>query len=328
MRRSLSIPLSISLLTVLAAAAALAVPAGAAAPAVELQPQQLARGADIAIPHVEDGVFVDGARRIELPGTEARIIGPSHGGWMVGTHRTNRVGEWRGGRVVHVMPDGTVRTVLRDIDPAIVQVSEDGSALLGVPDTGRSRAAVTVWSPISGAVSGSRTFRNWPEVVAANGAKVLVRTTTRTFWWNYARNEVRRPLTRKLTDIASIEHDLLVTYTKDPYLGGCMRLARLSRPKVTVWRSCRDRVAAISPDGTEILTFHILTDGLGPNEIRLREVDGTRLAAYATNWFGSWGWESPGTVLLDVNGKRKASTVRCTLGECENATDPVKVQTP
>ena len=320
--------LTTSLLAVLATAAALAVPAGAAAPAVELQPQRLARGADIAVPHVEDGVFVDGARRIELPGTVARVIGPSVGGWMVGTHRTNAVGERRGGRVVHVHPDGSVRTVLRDVDPSTVSVSEDGSALLGVPHTGRSRAAVKVWSPLTGGQAASRTFGGWPEVVAANGAKALVRTATRTFWWNWARDEVRTPLTTGLTGAASIEHDLLVTYTKDPYLGGCMHLVRLSRPKVTRWKSCRERVAAISPDGTQVLTFHILTDGLGPGEIHLREIDGTRLATYATNWFSGWEWESPSTVLLDVNGRRKSATVRCRFDACENATDPVQVSAP
>ena len=64
---------------VLAAAAALAVPAQAAAPTVDLQPQHLVRGADIAVPHIEDGDFVDGARRVALPGTRARVLGPSGG---------------------------------------------------------------------------------------------------------------------------------------------------------------------------------------------------------------------------------------------------------
>lgn len=317
-----------ALATASSLAASVLAPAQAAAPTVELQPHQLTRGDDIAVPHIEDGDFVDGERRIELPGTEARIIGASSGGWMVGTHRTNAVGERRGGRVVHVMPDGTVRTVLRGVDPAVVQVTEDGSSLLGVPDAGRSRAAVKVWAVVDGTEVASRTFRGWPEVVASSGAKVLVRTTTRTFWWNFGRDEVRRPLTRRLTGTASIAHDLLVTYTKDPYLGGCTKLVRLSKPRVTRWRSCRDRVAAISPDGTEMLTFHILTDGLGPNEVRLREVDGTRLATWTTNWFGGWEWESPGTLLLDVNGRRTSATVRCALTACENATDPVKVRVP
>ena len=103
---------------------------------------------------------------------------------------------------------------------------------------------------------------------------------------------------------------------------------RLSDRSDTVWKSCRDRVAAFSPDGTQMLTFHILTDGLGPGEIHLREVDGTRLATWTTGWFSGWEWESPGTLLLDVNGRRKSATVRCTLDACENATDPVPVQAP
>ncbi|SFA96828.1 hypothetical protein SAMN05192575_102195 [Nocardioides alpinus] len=321
-------PTSVALLATLAVGAALAVPAQAAAPTADLQPDRLARGADIAVPHIEDGVFVDGERRLELPGTEAETVGASLGGWMVATHRTNGVGETRGHRVVHVTPSGTVRTVLRDIGPTTVVVSEDGSALLGVSQTGRSRATVKQWSPVTGTLSTSRSFRGYPEVVAADGVKVLLRTTTRTFFWKFAKDRVRRPLTTRLTGLASIEHDLLATYTQDPYLGGCTRLARLRHPKVTVWKSCTDRVAAISPDGTQMLTFGILTDGLGPGEMHLREIDGTKLATYTTSWFSGWEWESPTAVLLDVNGQRESATVRCTLAACENATDPVKVEAP
>ena len=319
-----------AVLTALAALTALALPAQAAAPTVALQPDRLARGADVAIPHIEDGVFVDGDRRVELPGTVARVIGPSMGGWMVGTSQPNAVGETprRRSRVVHVLPDGTVRTVLRGVAQEIVEVSEDGSTLLGVPAPGRRRAAVKVWSPVDGSLVASRTFRGYPEVMTTEGAKALLRTTTRTFWWNFARNEVRRPLSTRLTGLASSTHDLLATYTKDPYLGGCTELVRLSDRSDVVWRSCRERVAAISPDGTQLLTFHILTDGLGPGEIHLRELDGTRLATWTTNWFSGWEWESSGVVLLDVNGRRKSSTVRCALAECENASDPVDVQAP
>ena len=305
--------------------AALAAPAAAGPPHSDLQPQSLTRGPDVAVPHIEAGVFVDGERRIELPGTVARVIGASMGGWMVGTHRTNVVGERRGGRVVHVLPSGAVRTVLRRVDPADISVSEDGSSLLGVPDTGRSRARVKVWAPLDGSVVASRTFRGRPEVVTAEGAKALVRTTTRTFWWNFARNEVRRPLTTGLTGPASSTHDLLATFTRDPYLGGCTRVVRLDRPKVKRWRSCADRVAAFSPDGTQMLTVDILSDGLGPRAVRLREIDGTLLATWTTGWFSGWSWESPGTVLLEANGRRKSAVVRCTAVRCENATDPVDV---
>ncbi|GAB3034927.1 hypothetical protein GCM10011376_19680 [Nocardioides flavus (ex Wang et al. 2016)] len=318
-----------SLATATALSAALLTPARAAAPTVDLQPQQLTRGADIAVPHIEDGqrgdVFVDGARRVELPGRIARVLGRSGDSWLVGTNNVDRK---RNRRVVRVAPDGSVTDVLRDVDPAGLVLSEDGSALFAVVRPRRGAATVKVWGALLGTDAAERTFRGYPEIVTASGSKVLLRTTTRTFFWNWARDEVRRPLTTAVTGLASMEHDLLSVYTKDPYLGGCTKLVRLSKPRVKVWKSCRDRVAAISPDGTEMLTFHILTDGLGPNEVRLRGVDGTRLATYRTNWFGGWGWESPGTVLLDVNGKHKAATVRCTLDACENATDPVKVQVP
>jgi hypothetical protein len=319
-----------ALISALAASIALAAPATAGAPTTDLQPQRLDRGPDVAGPRIEDGVFVDGDRRIDLPGTAAEIIGDTPTGWVLGTFRTDTAGNRKGGRVVKVEPSGSVRTLARHVDPSVVRLSEDGAFLVGVPDSSRSRGTVTVWGvvPVTDAPAAERRFRGYPEVLASRGAKVLVRTTTRTFWWNFGRDEVRRPLTRRLTGTASIEHDLLVTYTKDPYLGGCMRLVRLSRPKVKIWRSCTDRVAAISPDGTQLLTFGILTDGLGPGEISLRRTDGRRLASWTTSWFGGWEWESPGTVLLDVNGKRKSATVRCTLGDCENATDPVKVQTP
>ena len=72
-----------ALLTALVAGTALALPAQAAAPTVDLQPQELARGADIAVPHIEDGDFVDGTRRVELPGTVARVIGEVDDGWLV-----------------------------------------------------------------------------------------------------------------------------------------------------------------------------------------------------------------------------------------------------
>lgn len=320
-------PMLAVLIAVLAAGATLPVPARAAAPTVELQPHQLARGADIAIPHLEDGDFVDGVRRVDLPGTDAVLLGDSGGAWVVSAWRTNAVGETSGRRVLRIEADGTLRELLRPADAHATVLSEDGSRLVAVPGPGSRTSRVLVWSATDGVEIASRTFRHYPEVVSADGHRVLIRTTERLLWWRVGRDSVRT-VTRGLTGSASIEHDLLTTYTKDPYLGGCTRLARLSRPRTTVWRSCRDRVAAFSPDGTQLLTFHILTDGLGPGEIRLRELDGTTLATYRTNWFSAWGWESPGTLLLDVNGSRKHAVVRCRLADCENATDPVRVQAP
>ena len=313
------------LTTALALGGTLAVPAQAAAPTVELQPQELSRGADIAIPHIEDGDFVDGTRRIELPGTIARVIGRSGDAWLVGTNNVDRN---RNRRVVRVEADGSVVDVLRDIDTSTVILSADGSTLAWQASVSEGRKVITyAASAADGTVLGSRGPSRWVSLLDINATRVVLSSGDRVFQWKPGSGR-SRTLVRKSGGVASLEHDLLSIYTKDPYLGGCTKLVRLSDVHDTVWKSCRERIARISPDGTRMLTFHILTDGLGPGEIHLREIDGTRLATYTTNWFSGWEWESPTALLLDVNGRRKFATVRCTLGACENATDPVPVTAP
>ena len=150
MRRSIATPL----LAALAAGAALAVPAQAAAPTVELQPDRLPRGADVAIPHIEDGDFVDGARRLELPGTEARIVGRSGDAWLVATGNVDRN---RNRRVVRVAADDTVTDVLRNIDTYTVILSADGSTLAWQRFVDKGRKVITyAASAVDGTVLGSK----------------------------------------------------------------------------------------------------------------------------------------------------------------------------
>jgi hypothetical protein len=299
-------------------------PAHAAAPTVELQPERLPRGADIGVPHIDDGDFVDGDRRVELPGQAAEVIGRSGDAWLVGTYDVDPM---RNRRVVRVEADGTLRPVLRGLDPWEVVLTADGSRLVAVPRPRLRGSVVNVWAADDGSLLAQREFSGYLGVVDADERRVLLHINRRLLWWRVASDRVRT-LTRKYPNAASIEHDLISLYTKDPYRGGCTKLVRLSDLHDTLWESCRDRIADISPDGAQMFTMRILTDGLGADEIRLREIDGTRLATYTTGWFSDWAWESPTTVLLKVNGTKKAATVRCTLDACENATDPVKVQMP
>ena len=313
------------LTTALATGAALAVPAQAAAPTAELQPQKLARGADIAVPHIEDGDFVDGARRVELPGTVARIIGQVGDGWLVGTNNVDRK---RNRRVVRVEADGSVVDVLRDLDTSTVVLSADGSTLAWQQYVSRGRKTITYAYDVAGAtVTGKKGPGPYVRLLDVAADRVILGAGKGVLQWKPSTGR-QRTLVKKQAGSASIEHDLLSVYTKDPYAGGCTKLVRLSDRSETVWKSCRERIAAFSPDGTQVLTFHILTDGLGPGEIHLREIDGTRLSTWTTHWFSGWEWESPTTLLLDVNGTRKSATVRCALAVCENATDPVKVEAP
>ena len=314
-----------ALTAVLATGAALAGPAQAAAPRVDLQPQKLARGADIAIPHIEDGDFVDGDRRVELPGTVARVIGEAGGGWLVATNNVDRK---RNRRVVRVEPDGTVVDVLRDIEVSTVILSADGSTLAWQATVSRGRKVVTyAASAADGTLIGTKGPGPYVSLLDVAADRVLLGAGKRVLQWKPATGR-QRTLVKKQAGSASIEHDLLSIYTKDPYRGGCTKLVRLSDPGTKLWRSCRERVEEISPDGSRIATVDLLADGIGPGRVWERETGGRLLASYTTSWFGTIGWESPATMLLAVNGTRKTSTVRCELGACENATDPVKVSAP
>lgn len=64
----LATAVSAALTALLVGGTLLAPSAGAAVPTTDLQPQRLPRGTDIAIPHIDEGDFVDGVRRVELPG--------------------------------------------------------------------------------------------------------------------------------------------------------------------------------------------------------------------------------------------------------------------
>ena len=135
-------------------------------------------------------------------------------------------------------------------------------------------------------------------------------------------------ITRRPANIVDIGNDLLASYTKDPYLDGCVVLTKLSDPTTRLWKSCTERIDAISPDGDRMATVHILSDGIGPGEVWERELDGTLLGDYTTGWFGRIGFENDTDLLLQINGDTQASTARCSEGACENATDPVAVQEP
>jgi hypothetical protein len=318
-----------ALATATALSASLLAPARAGAPTVDLQPQQLSRGADIAVPHLDDGewgdVLVDGPRRVELPGRIARIVGQSAGDWLVATQNADYK---RNRRVVRVAADGSVTDVLRDIDTSTVILSADGSTLAWQQFVARGRKVIThVARASDGEELGAKGPTGYVDLLDVDGRKVVLGSDTRTMAWSFTRDRTRT-LARGMSGDVDLSLDLLTSWTKDPYLGGCLVVRRLSRPRTEIWRSCRDRVAAFSPDGRQMLTFHKLTDGLGPGEIRLRTIEGRKLATWTTGWFSDWSWESPGVVLLDVNGRTRASTVRCTTGACENATDPVAVQAP
>ncbi|CAA9385467.1 MAG: hypothetical protein AVDCRST_MAG32-1956 [uncultured Nocardioides sp.] len=325
-RRTTTVLATAALATTLLGGGLLATPAGAwsaAAPRVDLEPAALTRGPDIAVPHVEGDDLVVGERRTDLPGARARLLGASGDAHVVSTSRQ----DGRRGRVLRVGADGSLTTLVAESTDIDVQLSEDGSRLVTTSYESRRASTIGVLSATTGEQLASRAFAGYPAVLSAKGGRVLLSTERRgVFWWSTGSGRLRT-VTLRTAGLANITHDLLTTYTDDPYQDGCTLLTRLSRPNRVIWRSCTDRVDAFSPDGTRIATVDILSDGIGPGRVTHREVDGTRLATYeSTGWFGAFSWESPSTLLLDTYGRRKSAVVRCTLAACENATDPVRTE--
>ena len=54
--------------------------------------------------------------------------------------------------------------------------------------------------------------------------------------------------------------------------------------------------------------MHILTDGLGPREIKVRGHHGRELATYEVGgWFGQLQWETNRALLMEAFGKKKTA---------------------
>ena len=142
----------------------------------------------------------------------------------------------------------------------------------------------------------------------------------RTFWWSY-RSDSTRLVNHRVGYFADIRADRLASYTRDPYQGGCSVLTDLRATPHRLSSSCDERVTAVSPDGRRIATIHILSDGLGPNAIRVRRASGgAALVTYQTpGWFGLIRWENDTSLLMDTYGRHQWATVRGELEHVERA---------
>ena len=306
---------------------ALMAPAQAAAP-VDLQPEDLSRGADIAVPHIEGGDFVDGKRTVDVGGSRAYLLGRAGKAWLVGTSDENGAGRFR---IVRVKADDTTTVIKRGISFYELELSENGRYFVHAGRGSRMALPIRVFSARTGHLKVEKDFANYPEVLGMDGPRVLLSSWAKGHAgvrsWDTTTGTVTR-ITRRPANIVDIGNDLLASYTKDPYLDGCVVLTKLSDPKTRLWKSCTERIDAISPDGDRMATVHILSDGIGPGEVWEREIDGTLLGDYTTGWFGRIGFETDTDLLLEINGDTQASTARCSNGSCENATDPVVVKAP
>lgn len=296
-------------------------PTLAVAPSVDLQPDRLQRGADIAVPHVDGTTIIDGDRQIRVRAAMVTLLGTHSSGYVVGTSNA----EHEHPRIWRIAADGTRTLLLRGHYPENAELSDDGRTLAAAK--GYRPTTITVVHTTTGARVAQRKFPGVVQVLDVDGDRVALGTDRNGRQWNTTRNRVRTR-SRLGSYRADLSADLLASFTKDPYRGGCTRLSRFRDPTEVLWTSCTERIDAISPSGLRIATVDLLSDGIGPGVVWQRTLRGTLIARYSTGWFGLFGWEDADTMLLHVNGKRTQAIVRCTGGSCENATDPAPLRQP
>lgn len=300
-------------------------PAATAAPATtEIKPGSLPRGEDVTIPHLEGKTVVDGDVRIRVRGAIVRLVGKSGATYVVQT--IDREGTVS--RLLRLRADGG-RTVIASGDEADLvepRLSADGKRVVASIEKGR-RTTVRLWTVSTGSLVVKRTFRGYPRVLDALGDTVLLGVWGRgTLSWDIDTGTVVR-LTKRVGGAASLADDRLATYTTDPYEGGCTVVSRVSDPSDDLWKSCVERVESFAPGGRRMVTVHILSDGIGPNQATVRTVRGELVARYKVDgWFGALTFETPRALLLETHGKRKATTARCVKAACQRAEALKRVQ--
>jgi hypothetical protein len=299
-------------------------PPAAGAATAPVDPAALPRGADPAVVHLVRDTIRDGNRRV--PATtrgEHDALWVVAGGYLV---RDYNVGPRRLTRVVFVSRTGERRVVARSRLWIEVRVSQSGRRIATQvwPNDLTLRSVITVSRSRTGDVVGRREFR-LATLAALTDHRVLVGRRMRwhdpaTVWWSYERGTVRR-MYHQAAMRADVRHDKVVFDRSDDG-EFCNRVAVLSRPARTLWRSCRIYPHQWSPDGTRAIATHTYFDAAGTD--RWWVVDG-RTAQRQARITGrlDWDavWEDDQHFLTKAQSEEgKAAVIRCDLsGACERA---------
>lgn len=316
-----------TIITTLVLASALA-PATAQS-GLEIKPGKLPRGADVAGPHLDGTTIVDGDTRIAVKTPRLLLLGK----WENVYVATTGDRAWGNPRLVKVTKSGTVKVLRKFIDPFNAKLDpESGQVAYSFGDE-IQKPTLAIYDLTLKDEIAARAFSSPPTLVAFDQGLIVTSfyaTPFRTITWDTVSDEVVR-VNRKMANFASVAHDLLGYYSKDPYQGGCQVLARLSDPTDRLWTNCDERIEAVSPDGKRMATIPLLSDGIGPADVLLRKLTGARLAHYTVDYyFGEISWETPQSLLLEAHGKTQSALVRCVVTVCDRATDltPTEVLRP
>ena len=305
----------------------------AAADQTRIDPAALPRGDDPAVVHMVRDTIRDGDRRV--PATKRgkhQALWVVSGGYLV---RDFNVGPRGLTRLVYISRAGDRRVVARSEGWIPVAVSASGRRMaVQLPSGSASlRSVITVSHPRTGRVIARRELR-LANLVAVTDHRALVgrRAGWRhpsTVWWNYGHDSLKR-LHHQAASGADVLHDRVVF---DQATAGefCNRVAVLSRPSRTLWRSCRVYPHAWSPDGRHATASYTYFDAAGtPRWWVIDGRHGERRTSVAGRLDWDTAWEDDGHFLtLAQSDAGKAAIIRCDLtGACERASRVWDVPVP
>lgn len=311
------------LLSACAATAALAVPlamlptAAHAEPTKNLSPNQIERGPNPKIPHVQGTTVVDGTRKVKVGAVEVDLLGKA------GTSSYIVIATGRDGanpRLLRVRAGQPAKVLARGEQVREAVLSGNGTRVALTTRATATRTTLKVINTSTGATQRTTAFQGSINKLDFAGDRVLLSSwgPARTFVWNYKTNG-RKAINNKTGYAGDFQSNRLAFYSADPFEGGCSVLTRISAPTKPIWRSCKDRVAAISPDASRLATIDILSDGIGPNRVTMRTGTGRALVSFKTSWFGEIKWETNRALLLDTHGRNWTATVRVTATAVDRA---------
>ncbi|QIG42416.1 hypothetical protein G5V58_06200 [Nocardioides anomalus] len=295
-------------------------PASAAGREVVLTPTSVGRGPDITSPHVDiDGrTVVDGTVRFPVVAERVVLLGKAGlASYVVATSND----QGGGGRVWRYAADGTGVLLAKAGLERVVLAGDAATLVVSRPERRTGRSTITAYDVATGAVRAQREFGDHAIALSAQDDRVVLGGTRKTRLWTTSTGTVGT-LARDPGYFADLASDVVATFTQDPYDGGCSELRRVSSGAL-VWRSCRQRVFSVSPDGSRLATQDIFIDFPGPPVVDVRTITGTKIARYSvvTYSFGTIAWESPTALLLEVVRDHKGYVARCTGTSCERATE-------
>lgn len=288
-----------------------------------VDPASMTRGAPPAVAYLVGDKIKDGNR--EIPATvrgRHDALWEVTGGYVV---RDVNVGARELVRVTFISTAGEQRQLVQGRGWVDVAVSPTGRRVAVQKSTGQlgRLTTITVVAPRSGRVVARREL-TLATLAAVTDNRVLVGKRLHwrdpaSAWWNYRLGTWRRIAGQAALD-ADVRHDKVVFH--DPVGEFCNRVAVLSRPARTLWRSCRISPHAWSPDGSRALASPAYFDAAGTDRwwvidgrtSQRQTVIGGRLDWHAV-------WEDDQHFLTIAQGDTgQAAVIRCDVtGVCERA---------